>query len=195
MSPVYADLLGRLRGLMTDLTSELQHLHLLYGDSIPPLPRQPRIALRTVRWDTTLDEYAQRAANDRRYRYDGDVTALIRHAVSLFLMALAKSSDADVSLVRFHMEVLRQQQEAEDYTAFADFAQTTIKEAKEYMGTVTGKVLASRLLWDLVATIAKHPSAPMRLRMQAYLTGERRFVKMVKDLRDERLMSWLEVAT
>ena len=180
---------------MTDLTSELQQLHLLYGDSIPPLPRQPRINYVNVCWDATLGEYAQRAANDKRYGYQGKVDALIRHAVSLFLMAMAKSSDADVSLVRFHMEVLRQQQEAEDYTAFADFAQTTIKEAREYMGTVTGKGLATGLLRDLVTTISKHPSAPVRLRMQSHLTGERRFVKMVKDLRDERLMSWLEVAT
>jgi len=180
---------------VTDLTTELQHLHLLYGESIPPLPRQPRIAQRTVRWDTTLDEYAQRAANDRRFGYDGDVGSLVRHAVSLFLMALAKTTGEDVSLVRFHMEVLRQQQEAEDYTAFADFAQTTIKEAKEYMGTVTGKGLAGRLLRDVVATIAKHPSAPMRLRMQSYLGSHGRFVKMVKDLRDERLKAWLELVT
>jgi len=110
-------------------------------------------------------------------------------------MALAKSSGEDVSLVRFHMEVLRQQQEAEDYTAFADFAQTTIKEAREYMGTVTGKGLAARLLRDIVTTITKHPSPPMRLRMQSYLTSHGRFVKMVKDLGDESLKSWLELAT
>ena len=180
---------------MTDLTSELQALHLLYGDSIPPLPRQPRIAQRTIRWDTTLDEYAQRAANDRRYGYNGDVTALVRHAVSLFLMALAKSGDADVSLVRFHMETLRQQQEAEDYTAFADFVQTTIKEAREYMGTVAGKEAAVRLLRELTSMIPKHPSVALKLRMQAYLINYSKFVKMVRDLRDERLMDWLEVAT
>ena len=180
---------------MNDLTSELQQLHLLYGDSIPPLPRQPRINYVNVCWDATLGEYAQRAANDKQYRYQGKVDALVRHAVSLLLMAMAKSGGADVSLVRFHMEVLRQQQEAEDYTAFTDFAQTTIKEAREYMGTVTGKREASKLLRGVVATIAKHPSAPIRLRMQAYLTGHEKFVKMIKDLRDERLMSWLEVAT
>ena len=180
---------------MTDLTSELQALHLLYGESIPPLPRQPRIAQRTVRWDTTLDEYAQRAANDRRYRYDGDVTALIRHATSLFLMALAKSSGQDVSPVRFQMEVLRQQREAEDYTAFTDYAQTTINEAANYGETMTGKEPASALPRGMVATVAKHPSPAMRLRMQAYLTNHGKFVKMVRELGDEWLKAWLELAT
>ena len=75
---------------MADLIPELENLYLLYGTSIPPLPRQPRIAQRTVRWDTTLDAFAQRAANVREHGYNGDVSALIRHAVSLFLMALAK---------------------------------------------------------------------------------------------------------
>ncbi|MDP2324710.1 MAG: hypothetical protein Q8N51_11840, partial [Gammaproteobacteria bacterium] len=74
------------------------------------------------------------------------MTALVRHAVSLFLMALAKSSGQDVSPVRFQMEVLRQQREAEDYTAFADYAQTTINEAAEYVGTLTGKEPAGILL-------------------------------------------------
>lgn len=180
---------------MTNLKSELQHLHLLYGDSIPPLPRQPRIAQRTVRWDTTLDEFAQQAANDRRYRYDGDVTALIRHAVSLHLMAMAKLSGEDVSAIRFNMEVLRQQQEQESFTAFVDYAQTTIKEAEGYTTTVSGKGAAVDLLWTLKETIPKHPSLALRLRMLAHLTGHGRFVKLVKDLRDERLMSWLEVAS
>lgn len=180
---------------MPDLTSELESLLLLYGKSIPPLPRQPRIAQRTVRWDTTLDEYAQRAANDRRYGYDGDVTALIRHATSLFLMALAKSSGQDVSPVRFQMEVLRQQREAEDYTAFTDYAQTTINEAGEYVGTMTGKGPATALLRAMVGTVSKHPSSAMRLRMQAYLTSHGKFVKMVRELGDEWLKSWLELAT
>lgn len=180
---------------MTDLTSELQHLHLLYGEAIPPLPRQPRIAQRTVRWDTTLDEFAQRAANDRRYRYEGKVEALIRHAVSLHLMAMAKSSGEDVSAIRFNMEVLRQQQEQENFTSFVDYAQTTIKEAEGYTATVAGKGAAVSLLRDVAAVIPRHPSLALRLRMQAYLTGHGRFVKLVKDLRDERLMSWLEVAT
>ncbi len=180
---------------MTDLTSELQALHLLYGESIPPLPRQPRIAQRTVRWDTTLDEYAQRAANDRRYGYDGDVTALVRHAVSLFLMALAKSSGQDVSPVRFQMEMLRQQREAEDYTAFTEYAQTTINEAANYGETMTGRKPAAVLLRGLVGTVSKHPSPAMRLRMQAYLTSHGRFVKMIREIGDEWLKAWLELAT
>jgi len=180
---------------VTDLTSELQALHLLYGESIPPLPRQPRIAQFTVRWDTTLDDYAQRAANDRRYGYGGDKTALVRHAVSLFLMALAKSSGQDVSPVRFQQEMLRQQQEAEDYTAFTDYAQTTINEAANYGETMTGRGQAGVLLRSVVGTVSKHPSPAMRLRMQAYLTHHGRFVKMVRDLGDEWLKAWLELAT
>ena len=180
---------------MSDLSAELLSLHLLYGESIPPLPRQPRIAQRTVRWDTALDEYAQRAANDRRYGYDGDVTALIRHAVSLFLMALAKSSNQDVSPVRFQMEMLRQQQEEEDYTAFVDYAQTQIKQAGEHAQTMVGKRAADSLLRGMVAGITKHPAPAMRLRMQSYLTSHGRFVKMVRELGDESLKSWLELAT
>ena len=180
---------------MTDLTAELQALHLLYGESIPPLPRQPRIAQRTIRWDTTLDEYAQRAANDRRYGYEGDVAALVRHAMSLFLMALAKSSGQDVSFIRFQMEMLRQQREAEAYTAFTNHAQTAINEAGEYVGTMTGKVPATALLRGVVTTVAKHPSAAMRLRMQTYLIGHGKFVKMVRELGDEWLKAWLELAT
>lgn len=180
---------------MADLSAELQHLHLLYGEAIPPLPRQPRIAQRTVRWDTTLDEYAQRAANDRRYRYDGDVSALIRHAVSLFLMALAKSSGEDVSAVRFSAEILRQQQEEENYLAFVDYAQAAIKAAQEHVTTTAGTTPAGLVLRGLVAAIPRHPSLSLRLRMQSYLTSNGRFVKMVKDLGDERLKSWLELAS
>jgi hypothetical protein len=180
---------------VTDPATELAGLQLLYGRSIPPLPRQPRIAQRTVRWDTTLDEYAQRAANDRRYGYDGDVTALIRHAVSLFLMALAGSSGLDVSPVRFQMEVLRQRQEAEDFTAFTDYAQTTIKEAEEYATTMMGRGQARVLLTTLVAVISRHPTPAMRLRMQSYLANNGRFVKMVQSLGSEDLKSWLEGAS
>ena len=180
---------------MPDLPAELDALLLLYGKSVPPLPRQPRIAQRTVRWDTTLDDYAQRAANDRRYGYDGDVTALVRHAVSLFLMALAKSSGQDVSPVRFQMEILRQQQEAEDYTAFTDYAQTTINEAHNYGQTMTGREPVGVLLRAVVATVSKHPSPAMRLRMQAYVVGHGRFVKMVQEIGDEWLKAWLELAT
>ena len=179
---------------MTDL-SELQGLLQLYGKSVPPLPRQHRIAQRTIRWDTTLDEYAQRAANDRRYGYDGDVGALTRHAVSLFLMALAKSSGQDVSPVRFQMEMLRQQREAEDYMAFTDYAQTTINEAHNYGETMTGRDQAGVLLRGVVGTVSKHPSPAVRLRMQAYLTNHGRFVKMIRDLGDEWLKAWLELAT
>ena len=93
------------------------------------------------------------------------------------------------------MEVLRQQREAEDYTAFTDYAQTTINEAGEYVGTMTGKGQAIALLRGVVGTVSKHPSPAMRLRMQAYLTSHGKFVKMVRDLRDEWLQSWLEAAT
>lgn len=182
---------------MTDLTPELEALYLLYGTSIPPLPRQPRIAQRTVRWDTTLDAYAQRAANVREYGYNGDVTALIRHAVSLFLMALAKSSGADVSPVRFQMEVLRQEQEEEAYDAFIQFAQAKIREADnaDFTRTAAGKSRAIELLSDVLATLRRQPSDMMRLRMQTWLIIDRRFIKMVKELGDERLQGWLELAT
>ena len=182
---------------MTDLTPELEALYLLYGTSIPPLPRQPRIAQRTVRWDTTLDAYAQRAANAREYGYDGDVTALIRHAVSLFLMALAKSSGADVSLIRFKMDVLRREQEEEDFNAFVQFAQAKLKEADDadFNRTVGGKRMAVELLSDVLATLRRQPSDVARLRMQTWLIIDRRFIKMVKELGDERLQGWLELAT
>ncbi len=180
---------------MTDLAPELEALYLLYGTSIPPLPRQPRIAQRTVRWDTTLDGYAQRAANAREYGYDGDVNALIRHAVSLFLMALAKSSGKDVSPIKFQMEVLRREREEEDYLAFVEYAQATIKEAAIGIRTMTGKKSASLLLCGLIKTISSQASKAVRIRMQAYLIGHGRFTKMVKELGDESLKSWLELAT
>jgi hypothetical protein len=142
-----------------------------------------------------LDAYAQRAANQREYGYNGDVNALIRHAVSLFLMALAKSSGQDVSPVKFQMEVLRREQEEEDYTAFVEYAQATIKEAGEHMTTMTGKHRAGQMLRVVVGTVAKQPSQVVRLRMQSYLTTDRRFVKMIKELGDERLKAWLELAS
>ena len=182
---------------MADRTPELESLYLLYGTSIPPLPRQLRIAQRTVRWDTTLDAFAQRAANAREYGYNGDVNALIRHAVSLFLMVLAKSSGQDVSPVRFQMEVLRLEQEEEDYGAFIQFAQAKLKEAAaaDFNRTVTGKVVAIKLLSDVLSTLRKQPSDVARLRMQTWLIIDRRFVKMVKELGDDGLKSWLELAT
>ena len=180
---------------MPDLTPELESLYLLYGTSIPPLPRQPRIAQRTVRWDTTLDGYAQRAANAREYGYDGDVNALIRHAVSLFLMALAKSSGQDVSPIRFQMEALRREREEEDYTAFVEYAQATITDAGGYRYLASGRRQASDMLRLLTNAIAHQPSRKVRLRMQSYLTTHGRFVKMVKELGDESLKSWLELAT
>ena len=182
---------------MNDLTPELESLYLLYGTAIPPLPRQPRIAQRTVRWDTTLDAYAQRAANAREYGYDGDVNALIRHAVSLFLMALAKSSGKDVSPVRFQMEVLRLEQEEENFEAFVQFAQAKIREAADadFNRTINGKVLAVKLLSDVLDTLRKQPSSGSRLRMQTWLIIDRRFTKMVKELGDEALKSWLELAS
>ena len=180
---------------MPNLAPELEALYLLYGTSIPPLPRQPRIAQRTVRWDTTLDGYAQRAANAREYGYDGDVNALIRHAVSLFLMALAKSSGQDVSPIKFQMEVLRREREEEDYIAFVDYAQATIKEAEEQAQTMTGKHSAKYLIRGVAETISHQTSRVVRMRMQNYLTGHPRFVKMVKELGDESLKSWLELAT
>jgi hypothetical protein len=148
-----------------------------------------------VRWDTTLDGYAQRAANAREYGYDGDVNALIRHAVSLFLMALAKSSGKDVSPVKFQMEVLRREREEEDYISFVDYTQATIKEAEEYARTMTGRRSALLLLRGLVETISCQASKAVRIRMQTYLTGHRRFVKMIEELGDESLKSWLELAT
>ncbi len=183
---------------MSDLTPELEALYLLYGTAIPPLPRQPRIAQRTVRWDTTLDAYAQRAANAREYGYNGDVTALIRHAVSLFLMALAKSSNKDVSPIRFQMEVLRLEQEEEDYSAFVQFAQAKIREADDpetHNRTTIGRRRAVDLLSDILSTLRRQPSDVMRLRMQTWLIIDRRFVKMIQELGDDRLKSWLELAT
>ena len=149
---------------MTDLAPELESLYLLYGTAIPPLPRQPRIAQRTVRWDTTLDAYAQRAANVREYGYDGDVNALIRHAVSLFLMALAKSSGQDVSPIKFQMEVLRREREEEDYTAFVEYAQATIREAEAAAKTMPGRKSASHRIRELVQTISYQASRGVRLR-------------------------------
>ena len=180
---------------MADLTPELESLYLLYGTAIPPLPRQPRIAQRTVRWDTTLDAYAQRAANVREYGYDGDVNALIRHAVSLFLMALAKSSGKDVSPIKFQMEVLRREQEDEDYTTFVEYAQANVHEAEGLMMTVTGRRTAGFRLREIVALLKRMPSPIVRLRVQSYLVGNRRFTKMVKELGDEALKGWIELAS
>ena len=180
---------------MADLTAELESLYLLYGTSIPPLPRKPQIAWLHMSWDATLDRYAQRAANQREYGYDGDVRTLVRHAVSLFLMALAKSSGEDVSPIRFQMEVLRREQEDGDYTTFVEYAQATIKEAEGCMTIMIGRGPAAYMLRDVVSAIAKQPSRTVRLRMQSYLTTNGRFVKMVKELGDESLKSWLELAT
>lgn len=181
---------------MTTLKDELKQFTVLYGDSIPPLPRRPNIAWGPrFQWTTELDRFAQRVANNRQYKYNGDVGALIRHAVSLMLWALAETEDEDVSHVRFNMELLRQKEEQESYIGYTNYAQVAIKEAEEHARAVTGRRQAADLLWGLVVLIKKHPSGTLRPRMQAYLTGHGKFVKMVKDLRDERLMSWLEVAT
>jgi hypothetical protein len=122
------------------------------------------------------------------------VNALIRHAVSLFLMALAKSSGKDVSPVKFQMEVLRREREEEDYISFVDYAQAQIKEAAAGIRTMTGRKSASLLLRGLIQAIPSQPSKAVRIRMQGYLTGHRRFVKMVESLGDESLKSWLELA-
>lgn len=182
---------------MSDLTPELEGLILLYGKAIPPLPRQPRIAQRTVRWDTTLDVFVQRVANIREYGYNGDVSALIRHAMSLFLMALHNLEKKDISPIRFQMDVLRRESEEEDYEAFVQFAQAKIREAADadFNRTVTGKGIAVKLLSDVLATLRRQPSDVARLRMQTWLIIDRRFVKMIQDLGDDRLKAWLELAS
>ena len=183
---------------MSDLTPELEGLILLYGKAIPPLPRQPRIAQRTVRWDTTLDVFAQRVANIREYGYNGDVSALVRHAVSLFLMALHNLEKKDISPIRFQMDVLRQESEEEDYTAFVQFAQAKIREADDpelHNRTTIGRERAIRLLSDVLATLRRQPSDVIRLRMQTWLIIDRRFVKMIQELGDEGLKAWLELAS
>ena len=181
---------------MTTLKDELKQLTVLYGDSIPPIPRRPQAVWGPkFQWDMKLDRFAQRVANNPKYKYETDVGALIRHAVSLYLWALAQMEDEDVSSIRFEMESLRRKAEDEAYLSYADYVQVVIKEAGEHAMVVTGKRQAADLLWELVALIKRHPSGTLRPRMQARLTGDGRFVKMVKDLRDERLMSWLEVAT
>jgi hypothetical protein len=178
-----------------DLSKELESLILLYGKSIPPIPKQHRLAQRTVRWDTELDVFAQRVANIREYGYDGKVETLARHAVSLFLLAIAAVDKLDATPIKFQMEVLRREREDEDYTAFAEYAQATIREAGEHMTTITGKHRAGQMLRVVVGTVAKQPSQVVRLRMQSYLTTDRRFVKMIKELGDEALKSWLELAS
>ena len=47
-------------------------------------------------WKMDLDRFAQRVANNPQYKYEGDVGALIRHAVSMWLWALAET-DATVA--------------------------------------------------------------------------------------------------
>ena len=181
---------------MTTLKDELKQITVLYGDSIPPIPRRPQAVWGPkFQWDMKLDRFAQRVANNPKYKYETDVGALIRHAVSLYLWALAQMEDEDVSTIRFEMESLRRKAEDETHMAYADHVQLTIKEAGEHAMTVMGRGQAAGLLWGLVTLIKRHPSDTLRPRMQACLTGNGRFVKLVKDLRDERLMSWLEVAT
>ena len=181
---------------MTSLKDELKQFVVLYGDSIPPIPRRPQAVWGPkFQWKMDLDRFAQRVANNPEYKYEGDMGALIRHAVSLYLWALAQTEGEDVSSIRFEMESLRRKAEDEAYISYADYAQVVIKEAGEHAMVVTGKRLAADALWGLVTLIKRHPSGTLRPRMQACLTGNGRFVKLVKDLRDERLMSWLEVAT
>ena len=181
---------------MTTLKDELKQFVVLYGDSIPPIPRRPQAVWGPrFQWKMDLDRFAQRVANNPEYKYEGDVGALIRHAVHLYLWALAQVEGEDVSTLRFEMESLRRKAEDEAYLGYVDYVQVALKEASEHAMTVMGKRQAADLLWDLVALIKRHPSGTLRPRMQACLTGNGRFVKLVKDLRDERLMSWLEVAT
>jgi hypothetical protein len=93
------------------------------------------------------------------------------------------------------MEVLRREQEDEDYTAFAEYASAGIREASNYMTTLAGRGTAAHRLQDVVSMITKQPSGTVRLRMQAYLVGDRRFIKMVEKLGDETLKAWVELAT
>ncbi len=182
---------------MTTLAKELESLSLIYGTAIPPLPRQPRIATRTVRWDMELDVFCQRVANTRVHGYDGSVETLVRHAVSLFLLAIANTENLDATPIKFQMDILRREQEEEDYMAFIQFAQAKMKDATDadWVRTTMGRDRALGLLSDILATLRRQPSDVSRPRMQKWLVTDRRFIKMVKELGDDRLQGWLELAT
>ena len=180
---------------MANPNAILEALRVRFGGSIPPAPRQGEAANTYTHWNRTLLTHAQDAANFPANGYHGDLSALVRHAVSMWLQALAESSKADVSQVAFNMEVLRQKAEEADYLAFVNYTQAAVKDAEEYASTVAGKRSAVDLLHGVVKVIAKHPSKTVRLRMEAHLTGDKRFVRLVQEVGDELLKSWLEVAT
>lgn len=180
---------------MTNPNAILDALRVRFGGSIPPAPRRGETAIERIWFNSTLLDHAHAAANTPANGYAGDVSALVRHATSMWLQVLAESSGADVSQVVFNMEVLRQKAEEADYIKFVNYTQAAVKDATEYASTVAGKRSAVDLLHGVVKTITKHPSKTVRLRMEAHLTGNREFVKLVQETGDELLKSWLEVAT
>ena len=171
---------------MPNVDDELQSLIALYGQAIPPLPRQPRIATIRVYVDTTLEQYAQRVANDPRFEYQKDtdsMSALIRHALSLFLMALAQAVKDQTPSLMFQMEAIRRKQEDDQHKEFIDYAGAQIEVAQR-----TGKLGDQRrhILLRLI-------KSARTMRAAEYLVRHLEFRKLAQESGDERLQAWLEI--
>ena len=172
----------------------LDRLRVRFGPSIPSAPRRGDSAPWNVLFNRDLFEAIQETANRPEYRYHGDFSALVRHACSLFIQVLAEDSGQDVSAITFESELLRQEREDKDYLAFVNYTQTALKAAEEYARTVPGRRESLRSLHRVLDLIGKQQSRPVKLLMEAHLTSNTRFVKMVREVGDDRLKSWLEVA-
>lgn len=168
---------------MPNVDDELQALISLYGQAIPPLPRQPRIALYTVRMDTTLFDYAQRVVSDPRFQYQGDMGALFRHALSLFLMALAQAVKDQTPNLMFQMEAIRRKQEDDQHKEFIDYAGAQIEMAQR-----TGKLGDKRR--SILLRLIK---SARTMRAAEYLVRHVQFRKLAQESGDERLQAWLEI--
>ena len=170
---------------MPNLEDELQSLVALYGHAIPPLPRQHRIATIRVWVDTTLEQYAQKMANDPRFKYQQDADsmgALVRHALSLFLIALATSVKDQTPSLMFQIEAVRRKQEDDEYQAFVDYARAQIEDAQAGITGNRRRTILTRLI-----------KSARTARAVQYLVRDGKFRKLAQESGDERLQTWLEI--
>ena len=171
---------------MPNVDDELQSLISLYGQAIPPLPRQPRIATIRAYVDTTLEQYAQKIANDPRFKYQQDadsMSALVRHALSLFLMALARAVKDQTPSLMFQMEAIRRKQEDDQHKEFIDYTGAQIEMAQR-----TGKLGGQRR--HILLCLIK---SARTMRSAEYLVRHVEFRKLAQESGDERLQAWLEI--
>ncbi len=131
--------------------------------------------------DIALYEYAGKVASDPRFKYGGDIKAVVRHALSLFLMALAQSVKDREPSIMFQMEALRRKQDEDAHREFVDYAGAQIDTASHL-----GKTRRRTTLLLLIRSART-------IRAVSFLINNAEFRKMAQESGDEELQSWLEI--